>query len=55
MLGKIPLRSSTIDVVVIISLLEQIPDWKVVITDAMRVLKPGGLVIIQIPTCTSQF
>ena len=50
---KIPLRSSTVDVVIIISLLEHVPNWKVVITEAMRVLKPGGLVIIQIPNLHS--
>jgi ubiquinone/menaquinone biosynthesis C-methylase UbiE len=44
-----PLRSSVADAVIIISLLEHIPNWKVVVSEVSRVLKPCGIVVIQLP------
>jgi ubiquinone/menaquinone biosynthesis C-methylase UbiE len=46
---SIPLRSSAADAVIIISLLEHIPNWKVVVSEVSRVLKPCAIVIIQLP------
>jgi len=46
---KVPLRSRTVDVVLILSLLEHVPNWRIVISEVSRVLRGGGIVIIQLP------
>ena len=46
---KVPLRSRTVDVVLILSLLEHVPNWRIIISEVSRVLRSGGIVIIQLP------
>jgi len=46
---KIPLRSSSTDIVLIISLLEHVPKWEAILLEVYRVLRGGGIAIIQIP------
>jgi ubiquinone/menaquinone biosynthesis C-methylase UbiE len=50
---KIPIRSNSVDLILIISLLEHVPNWRNVISEVSRVLKIGGLVIIQLPNLHS--
>jgi len=35
--------------VIMISLLEHVPNWRVVVSEVSRVLKAGGIVVIQLP------
>jgi len=46
---KPPLRPCSVDLVILISLLEHVPNWRIVIAEASRFLRTGGLVIIQLP------
>jgi SAM-dependent methyltransferase len=46
---KIPLHSNSIDLVIIISLLEHVPNWRSIVAETSRILKLGGLVVIQLP------
>ena len=46
---SLPLRPDTADCVVAISLLEHVPGWNRVVSEVHRVLRHGGLFIIQLP------
>jgi len=46
---SIPLRSYVADVVIVLSLLEHVPSWRSVISEASRSLRLGGVAIIQLP------
>jgi len=46
---RLPFRTSSIDVIVAISLLEHVPRWREVLAEVSRVLRPGGVFIIQLP------
>ena len=45
----LPLRSNTVDFVIAISLLEHVSGWDRVVSEAWRVLRRGGLFVIQLP------
>ena len=46
---RIPLYPSSVDLVTIISLLEHVSNWRSIIAETSRILRPGGLVVIQLP------
>jgi ubiquinone/menaquinone biosynthesis C-methylase UbiE len=46
---KIPSRSRSIDAVLMLSLLEHVPNWRIIILEVSRVLRNDGIVIIQLP------
>jgi len=46
---KTPFHPRSVDLVTMISLLEHVPNWRSVITETSRILRTGGLVIIQLP------
>lgn len=46
---RIPLRSQSIDAVLILSLLEHVPNWRIIILEVSRVLRNSGIVLIQLP------
>jgi ubiquinone/menaquinone biosynthesis C-methylase UbiE len=46
---RIPFHPNSIDVVTIISLLEHVSNWRSIISETSRILRLGGLVIIQLP------
>jgi ubiquinone/menaquinone biosynthesis C-methylase UbiE len=46
---EIPFHPNSIDLVIIISLLEHVPNWRSIIAETSRILKLGGLVVIQLP------
>jgi len=52
---RIPIRSASADIVLIISLLEHVPNWRHVISEISRILKIGGLIVIQLPNLHSIF
>ena len=52
---RIPIRSASTDIVLIISLLEHVPNWRHVISEISRILKIGGLIVIQLPNLHSIF
>jgi ubiquinone/menaquinone biosynthesis C-methylase UbiE len=52
---RIPIRSVSADLVLIISLLEHVPNWRYVISEVSRILKMGGLIIIKLPNLHSIF
>jgi len=52
---RIPIRSLSADIVLIISLLEHVPNWRHVISEISRILKIGGLIVIQLPNLHSIF
>jgi ubiquinone/menaquinone biosynthesis C-methylase UbiE len=43
---ELPLRDASVDAVMVVHVLHHIADWRVALTEAMRVLRPGGLVIM---------
>lgn len=45
----LPIRSKVFDIVIVISLLEHVPQWGRIIEEASRILKCYGILIIQIP------
>jgi len=45
----LPFRDGVFDVVSLFSVIEHVPDQRRSLVDAMRVLKPGGYLVIQIP------
>ena len=46
---RLPLRSNSINVVFALSLLEHVEGWKRIMAETFRVLKQGGILIIQLP------
>ncbi len=48
-LTRCPLPSSTLDVVILLNVLEHIPDDQAALAQAARILKPRGLMIIEVP------
>jgi SAM-dependent methyltransferase len=48
-LEQLPLRQETIDLAGMTDVLEHVEDHEAVIRDCMRVLKPGGLLLITVP------
>lgn len=46
---ELPLKSESVHVVVVSGLLEHVLDYRAIMVEAERVVKPGGLVIIQVP------
>jgi ubiquinone/menaquinone biosynthesis C-methylase UbiE len=46
---RIPLHPSSVDLVTIISLLEHVSNWRSIIAETSRILRLGGLVVIQVP------
>jgi SAM-dependent methyltransferase len=48
-LEKIPFKSSSVDLVVSNSVLEHIKDYKAVINEIYRILKPGGYLYLSVP------
>jgi ubiquinone/menaquinone biosynthesis C-methylase UbiE len=46
---RIPLHPSSVDLVTIISLLEHVSNWRSIIAETSRILRLGGLVVIQLP------
>lgn len=47
--GKLPIRLSSLDSVVLLEVLEHVPDEKNVIDEIYRVLKPGGVLLLSTP------
>ena len=45
----LPIRSEVASTVIALFLLEHVPEWNKIISEAYRALKTGGLLIIQIP------
>lgn len=45
----LPIRGNAINVSVTLSLLEHVDNWKEIIHEAFRTLRPGGVLIIQLP------
>jgi 2-polyprenyl-6-hydroxyphenyl methylase/3-demethylubiquinone-9 3-methyltransferase len=43
---RLPLRSASFDLCYCNSLIEHTPDWRAVVAEAARVLKPGGVLVI---------
>ncbi len=43
---RLPLASAQFDVVTLNSLLEHVPDWRSVVDEAVRVLAPGGVLVL---------
>ena len=46
---KLPLRSQSMDIAVLSGILEHVLNPDILVREAHRVLKPGGLVVIQVP------
>ena len=46
---EIPFHPNSIDFVTIISLLEHVSNWRSIIAETSRILRLGGLVVIQLP------
>lgn len=44
--GRLPLADGSIDLVFCNSLLEHVPDWRRVLAEAGRVLRPGGVAVV---------
>ncbi|ASW57000.1 methyltransferase domain-containing protein [Plantactinospora sp. KBS50] len=44
--ARIPLRAGCADVVAVGELLEHVPDWRRVVAEACRVLRPGGTLVL---------
>ncbi|HMO57335.1 MAG TPA: class I SAM-dependent methyltransferase [Roseiflexaceae bacterium] len=42
---QLPLRDSSVDAVLVVHVLHHIPDWRAALAEAMRVLRPGGVLI----------
>lgn len=49
----LPLRSNSFDVVFCASLLEHVPAWQKVVSESVRVLRPGGLYVVYTTNRTS--
>jgi ubiquinone/menaquinone biosynthesis C-methylase UbiE len=43
---RLPIQSGSVDIVLISELLEHLPDWKSCLNEALRVLRPGGVVYL---------
>jgi 2-polyprenyl-6-hydroxyphenyl methylase/3-demethylubiquinone-9 3-methyltransferase len=44
--GRLPLADRSVDVVFCNSLLEHVPDWRRVLAETSRVLRPGGIAVV---------
>lgn len=44
--GRLPIADGAVDVVYCNSLLEHVPDWRTVLAEMSRVLRPGGLAVV---------
>jgi SAM-dependent methyltransferase len=49
----LPFRPSSFDIVMLIDVLEHIPDHRLAISEVFRVLKPNGIVLLSVPTFPS--
>jgi ubiquinone/menaquinone biosynthesis C-methylase UbiE len=47
--GELPFADATFDLVTMLDVLEHIPDEASALTDAARVLRPGGLLLLAVP------
>lgn len=47
--GKIPLASNMVDSVLLTEVLEHVPDPTAVLTEILRVMKPGGVLFLTVP------
>jgi SAM-dependent methyltransferase len=52
---RLPLASQQFDVVTLNSLLEHVPDWRGVVDEAVRVLAPGGVLMLHTTNCRHPF
>lgn len=50
--AALPLADAMADVVVVGELLEHVPDWSAVVAEACRVLRPGGLLVLDTVNAT---
>jgi ubiquinone/menaquinone biosynthesis C-methylase UbiE len=46
--GFLPFRDGLFDVVSLFSVIEHVPDQRHALEDMMRVLKPGGYLVVQV-------
>jgi SAM-dependent methyltransferase len=52
---RIPLAANSVDHVVCLGVFEFLPDYRPALDDIARVLRPGGIVVLAIPTATSVY
>ena len=45
----LPIADNTVDIVIALSLLEHVDDWQQILCEAFRVLRAGGVLVIQLP------
>jgi demethylmenaquinone methyltransferase/2-methoxy-6-polyprenyl-1,4-benzoquinol methylase len=45
--GRLPVRDSTVDAVVVLDALHHLPDQEAALAEARRVLRPGGVLVIR--------
>jgi SAM-dependent methyltransferase len=47
--GRVPLRDGSFDAVLLLDVIEHVPDEREVLREAHRVLRPGGVLILSVP------
>lgn len=47
--GAVPLREQAFDAVLLLDVIEHVPDERAVIAEAARVLRPGGTLVLSVP------
>jgi ubiquinone/menaquinone biosynthesis C-methylase UbiE len=52
---KFPLKDKTVDVVTMLAVLEHLPTPEKIVTEAYRILKPGGVFLVTVPSQRAEF